>query len=413
MLQKRPVRTFVGATAFLALAACTPDTPETPFVSMTELSPPVGAGSAEPYLAAADGTVHLSWLEPGDGETHRLRVAPLTADGWGEARTVRQSDRFFVNWADFPTIASTPDGTLWAHWLERGATGGYDYGVRVVRSNDGGVSWSEPWTPHEDGTPTEHGFVSMLPMGSSEIGMLWLDGREYVDGAHGAATQEMTLRYRTAGDPSGPGPETLVDGRICDCCQTDVAMSASGPVAVYRNRTEAEIRDIYVTRRVDGAWREGVAVHDDGWEIAGCPVNGPAVAALDEEVTVAWFTGAGDVPRVKVAFSDDAGATFGEPVVVDDGNPVGRVDVLYLRPGRALVSWLEQTGAETAAVRVREVRADGGSTDSGTLFESSAARASGFPRMASAPDGGVLLAWTDVSDDGSRVRVVHLDLADR
>jgi hypothetical protein len=33
---------------------------------------------------------------------------------------------------------------------------------------------------------------------------------------------------------------------------------------------------------------------------------------------------------VQIAFSTDAGATFGKPVRVDDGQPIGRVDVLRL-----------------------------------------------------------------------------------
>jgi hypothetical protein len=402
---------FARTLVLLTAAACAPNTPEEPFVSTTEISPPVREGSAEPFLSQHDGVVYLSWLEPGDGDRHRLRMAQLNADGWSEARTVRESDRFFVNWADFPSVTATADGTLWAHWLERGRMGGYDYGVRVVRSTDGGAAWSEPWTPHDDDSPTEHGFVSMVPLGPAEVGMMWLDGRKYLDGAHGEATEEMTLRYRTAGGEDGPGPETLVDGRVCDCCQTDMAMSAAGPVAVYRDRTDAEIRDIYVTRRVDGAWTEGAAVHDDGWEIAGCPVNGPAVAARDHDVAVAWFTGAGNSPRVKVAFSRDGGATFAEPLVVDDGNPVGRVDILFLDEGEALVSWLEQTGAEAAAIRVRKVGVDGPVSASGTVLESSSARASGFPRLAPAPGEGVVLAWTDVSEEASRVRVMRLNLA--
>ncbi len=406
-------RTALGTLVLAAVAACSSDTPEPPFVSITELTPPVGSGSAEPFLSEHDGVVNLSWLEPGDGDAYRLRLARMTAAGWSEPRTVRESDRFFVNWADFPSVTATPDGTLFAHWLERGAMGGYDYGVRVVHSTDGGAAWSEPWTPHDDDSPTEHGFVSMVPMGPGEMGMMWLDGRQYADGAHGPATEEMTLRFRRAGGVGGPGPETLVDGRVCDCCQTDLAMAAAGPVAVYRDRTEAEIRDIYITRHVDGTWTEGVAVHDDGWEIAGCPVNGPAVAARGTDVAVAWFTGAGDVPRVKVAFSLDGGATFSEPVTVDDGNPIGRVDVLHLDGGRVSVSWLEQTGEETAALRVREVGVDGDATSSGTVSESSSARASGFPRMAPAPGGGVLLAWTDVSGEQSRVRMVRMNLSDR
>lgn len=396
--------------ALLAIAACTADTPESSFVSMQAIETPAGAGSGEPFLSTDGSAVYMSWLEEAPEGAHDLRFAALREGTWDEPRTVQRSDGFFVNWADFPSVTPTPDGTLWAHWLQRGAMGGYDYGVRVVRSSDGGETWSDPWTPHEDGTPTEHGFVSVLPMADG-VGFAWLDGRQYVEGPDGApATTEMTLRFRSVGAHGAPGPETLVDARVCDCCQTDGAMTAAGPVLVYRDRTADEIRDIYITRLVDGAWTEGAPVHDDGWEIGGCPVNGPAAAALGDQLAVAWFTGADDVPRVKVAFSADAGATFAPALIVDDGNPIGRVDVLHLGDDRIVVSWLEQTGEETAALRVREVRADGSMSGSGTVSESSAARASGFPRMAPTPDGGVVLAWTDVSGEDALIRMSKLQL---
>ena len=47
----------------------------------------------------------------------------------------------------------------------------------------------------------------------------------------------------------------------------------------FRNRTDDEIRDIYVTRYEMGRWTAGKAVHDDGWQIHACPINGPAVSA--------------------------------------------------------------------------------------------------------------------------------------
>ncbi|MDZ7779853.1 MAG: hypothetical protein U5R14_07955 [Gemmatimonadota bacterium] len=403
------VRISLTLAALIAVA-CAPDTPDSPFVSTEVLDTPAGVGSGEPFLASGDDRVFLSWLEEVADGAHELRFAAFTGDGWGEVRTVQRSDRFFVNWADFPSITPTRDGTLWAHWLERGETGGYDYSVRVVHSDDDGGTWSDAWTPHEDGTPTEHGFVSVLSL-EDRVGLAWLDGRKYVEGPDGApATQEMTLRYRTMGTDGEAGPETLVDPRVCDCCQTDAAMTDDGPVIVYRDRTDAEIRDIYVTRRLDDGWSTGVAVHDDGWKIGGCPVNGPAVAARSSRVAVAWFTAPDDIPRVKVAFSSSSGADFDAPVVVDDGNPVGRVDVLLLDEDRALVSWLEQTGEEAGALRLREVRADGTAGPSETVTESSVARASGFPRMARAADGAVLVTWTDVQGERSQVRVSKLEL---
>jgi hypothetical protein len=145
-----------------------------------------------------------------------------------------------------------------------------------MQSSDHGQSWSDAVRPHTDGTPTEHGFVSVYPE-EQGTGLLWLDGRKMINEAAEDPTENgMTLRSAIlAADGSLQGKST-VDELICDCCQTDVAIAADGPVAVYRNRTTDEIRDVFVTRFVDGAWLAGVALANDNWHIAGCPVNGPA-----------------------------------------------------------------------------------------------------------------------------------------
>jgi hypothetical protein len=134
-------------------------------------------------------------------------------------------------------------------------------------------------------------------------------------------------------------------------------------------------------------------VHADGWKIDGCPVNGPAVAARENRVVVAWFTSPNDSARVSLAFSDDGGATFSPPVRSDDGHPLGRVDVGLLDDGTAVVSWLERTAAG-AEVRVRSIAASGRRGPSVRIGTSSAERASGFPRMASTGKR-MVLAWTD------------------
>lgn len=139
----------------------------------------------------------------------------------------------------------------------------------------------------------------------------------------------------------------------------------------------------------------------DDWEIHGCPVNGPSVSADGRRVAVAWFTAAKDVPRVKIIFSSDAGATFGQPIQVDEGAPVGRVDVLMLADGSALVSWLERT-TKGGEVKVRRMSPDGSRHQAMTVAESSGARASGFPQMALAGDE-IIFAWTDPSTP-SKVR---------
>jgi hypothetical protein len=223
----------------------------------------------------------------------------------------------------------------------------------------------------------------------------------------------MAVRFRQAGGQDGPGVEVVVDERTCDCCQTDVAITGEGPIVAYRDRSPDEVRDVYVARWSPEGWTEGAPVHEDGWVIAGCPVNGPAVDASGRRVVVAWFTGAQDQPRVHAAFSDDGGRSFASPVRVDGGNPAGRVDVRFREDGSALVSWLERTDGDQAELRVAHVSSGEGVLESTTVSSSSAVRASGFPRMTIPPwnASAALLAWTDVSDpERSRIRLALVEL---
>jgi hypothetical protein len=275
-----------------------------------------------------------------------------------------------------------------AQWLVREAGRGA-YSIRLAWSDDGGGTWSEPLTPHDDGTATEHGFVSLFPY-QGGVGAVWLDGRAYAESRDGP----MTLRWAAYAGGVAPRAAGVVDDRICDCCQTDAAVTSTGPVVVYRDRSPEEIRDIRIVRLEDGQWSEPLTVHQDGWHINACPVNGPAVAADGDRLAVAWYTAAGGIARSYVAFSEDAGRSFGAPVGIDDGDPMGRVDVLLLKSGDALVSWMERAGEAGAEVRLRRVSADGHAGPSRSAGPIDPGRQGGFPRMARA-GGTVLLGWSE------------------
>jgi hypothetical protein len=362
-------------------------------------------GSRWSYVSPDGDGVVLAWLEADEDDVWSLHSARYGEEGWAAPNTVAtaEDNPFFVNWADFPSVVPMPDGQWAAHWLERGANGGYDYGIRFSRSQDQGETWTDPIIPHEDGTPTEHGFVTLFPTVDEGIGMVWFDGR-FTRGEERSDNEQddpaMSLRYRAFAADGTPGPEMEIDHRTCDCCQTDAAMTTQGPVVVYRNRTMEEIRDIYISRFVDGEWTEGMAVHDDGWVMPACPVNGPGVDARGDDVVVAWFSAGQSTPRVQVAFSSDGGATFGPPVRIDRGNPVGRADVRLLADGTALVSWLETVSLGSGKILAGRVAPSGELLDVHEIVDTSPRRNSGFPRMAQDSEGRIVFTWTETGEAG-------------
>lgn len=390
-------------TAFL-VAGCDPSVP---VLTVGEIEYTAGLGSAEPSLhVTPDGRVLLTWLEPLGEDRHALRVAVRSGGTWSDPKTIHESDRFFVNWADFPSLLELSDGAWLVHWLEKVQGGTYAYHVRLAISKDGGASWGAPITPHIDDSPTEHGFVSMVPLAAGAAALVWLDGRamrvEDDETHQGIDMGEMSLRGTTIDSDGALGPDLLLDSRTCECCQTSLVQSEDGLVAAYRDRSEEEIRDIAVVRYVDGSWTQPRRVAEDNWYYPGCPVNGPQLAANGDTVAVAWFTAPERKPAVLVAYSFDGGASFQAPIRVDGGEALGRVDLELMSDNTAVVAWLERTES-AAEIRVRHVSPARILGESAVVAQTSEARASGFPRLARSGDE-IVVAWTALGET-SYVRV--------
>ena len=398
----------------LALSSCQADAPVW-HLAVESIDSPAPAGSGQPQLTVSDRGVLLSWVEQHDGET-RLRFVERTTRGWSEPMTAARGTNWFVNWADVPSVLRLSAREVAAHWLEKNGSGTYAYDVRLSYSQDGGRSWSPPVTPHHDGTPTEHGFASLVHLPGEGLGVVWLDGRALHPAAAGAEDAHhgaMSLRFTRFDRDWWQGPEVVLDTRVCDCCPTTAVVTSAGVVAAFRDRSHGEVRDIAVTRRLAGdRWSEPAAVHDDGWHIAACPVNGPMLSARGRDVAVAWFTMQDDEGRAFVAFSRDGGAAFGPAVRLDDGATLGRVDVELLPDGSAAATWIELTG-EGAEIRVRRVEASGDRSPAIRVARIEASRSSGYPRMA-LHGHELVFAWTETApgrdEAGFHVRTARATL---
>jgi hypothetical protein len=382
------------------------------------VDPPCAPGSVGPNLTPTSRGLLLSWLEPagadakpGDG-VWSLRYALFSDGRWSAPRTIASGDRFFVNWADFPSVAEARGGWLLAHWAEKSGADTYAYDVALARADGVAGPWKRIASPHDDRTQTEHGFVSLVPEGEA-LRAFWLDGREMKAEGHGAGhgghgSGDMTLRTARVTREGKIEAGAILDKRTCECCNTSAAVTSDGALIAFRDRSEKEVRDVSVVRQTASGWSGAETVASDRWEIAGCPVNGPAAAASGKTVAIAWFTAAGDRQTVRLAYSRDAGRSFAKPIDVDTAEPLGRVDLLLDSSGDAIVAWVGTSGG--TSVRLRRVPAAGRAGPAATVAATTVDRASGFPQIAHVPGGDYLVVWVDAKAPASiRAAVVPED----
>ena len=405
----RPFRSVAVLAALISVVSCRgEDALVNAPLRVDEEAPAAGADASTPYLTSAgDGTVWMSWMERGTDSAWVMRAAhrPMTGR-WSEPVVVVRDSLIFANWADFPSLVVDAKRLLIAHFLRRSAPGKYSYHVWVTTSADSGATWNAPQRLHGDTSATEHGFAALVPQPDGSTFAAWLDGH-----ASGGETGAMNLGFGVVDSTLRVRADTMLDTRVCDCCQVAGARTGGGAVFAYRDRSAAEVRDISVVRYDEGHWWPPAIVHADGWVTRACPVNGPALSSRDHGVALAWFTNARDTAKVQLAFSTDRGATWSAPVRVDDGEPMGRVDVEYLADRGALVTWMEHSGKGTAEIRAKRVRSDGVLSAATVVSATSDARSAGFPRIAAVSDTAVYVAWREMTNP-ARLRLTLLKVPD-
>ena len=402
-------RILLTLLAFLGLylASCTSATP--PPVAVQDISFSGGEGTSLPSLSSDGKTLILSWVATPTDSLAQFHFARLREDGtWSTPEQIAEGSNWFVNWADYPALVQNK-GSLLAYHLQKSSQGKYSYDILMHGLPKGQTTWLGGLPLHRDSTQTEHGFVSAAAYSDSSFLVSWLDGRNTGGGGHEGHDRHSGAMSIRAAEVTLQGKvlwDTLLDAKTCDCCQTSTAITSQGPVVVYRNRSDQEIRDIAITRLVDGNWTEPSIIHADNWEISGCPVNGPKVVAQGNTLLVGWFTAAKGEAKVNFSFSSDAGVTFGVPITVEGQGIIGRVEVALLDEQSGIAAWMEtnKTGTFLKAARIDSggkmgKRWEIGAMDSG--------RKSGFPQLEVLGEN-VYFAWTEVKGEANQLRTVFL-----
>jgi hypothetical protein len=400
-------RVFMFALVSIFIVGCKPETQKIADNSPKEFSNPARGYSGMSRIFSTKEGLYMSWVEELDSLS-TLKYAVYNGTTWSAAQTIASGTDWFVNWADFPTIAVN-DGNIFAHYLQKSAPDTYTYDIKYTVFNKASQQWSEARKLHTDTTKSEHGFVSVIPYENGSFMASWLDGRTTVHVAD--SLRQMTLRAGIINANGSLGKDWQLDNRVCDCCATSISNTNNGVSAVYRDRSSDEIRDIYTVQLKDSVWTSPKAVYNDNWSINGCPVNGPAIASGGGITSVAWFTNANNKSIVQLALSNDNGQTYGNPILLDTKPAIGRVAIRVDNKGNSYVIFMSEAG-EDSVLNLVVYNKMGVLKQATNLLSLAAERASGFPQIELYNDN-IVVAYTYIEGESSAVKTIIVPFTDK
>ena len=362
--------------------------------------------NAQPNLVSSNGSLTLSWISSKEENKASLNYSRYMEGRWIKPQVIASGSDWFINWADFPAHAINQDLIITSH-LKKSASGTYTYDVILNLQKLSGEKIRENFLLNTDGVKAEHGFVSIMANNEKGFFITWLDGRNTIEKKLEGDHKPMTIRFAEITDKGDVIKESELDASTCDCCQTSIAITNDGPIVVYRDRGEKEVRDIYSVKNINGTWEEPNVVHDDGWIINGCPVNGPKVAVNSKDLAIAWFTVSNDNPLVNVSFSKNNGNSFGAPLKVNDHDTIGRVDVSFLNDEEVIVSYMEVDDIGTY-LRIKKVSFDGKISEPITISKIDGGRNTGVPQL-EIIDSEIFIVWTIFLDGMNQLKSIKLN----
>ena len=374
--------------------------------AIIEIKNPSLINSSLPRLFSNGEDLLMSWIQNKDSIAS-LKYSKFNGINWTAPTEIISGSDWFVNWADFPAIADN-NGSILTNILKKSAEGTYTYDIHLQLYSKQKNTWKNNILLNQDGIKSEHGFVSMLPYNNDSFFVTWLDGRTLVGVPK--ENEQMTLRAAFIDAEGEISNDILLDDKTCECCNTAATMTSNGPIVAYRDRSDTEIRDISIVRFVNGNWTAPKNVYQDHWEIPGCPVNGPAIDSFNDAVALAWFTAENDNPRIQVSFSENQGETFGLQYRVDNGNAIGRVDIVMIDQNNAVVSWMEPDGIDTL-IQILKVSSNGEKNIPITITKTRSERSSGFPQLELVRDR-LYVAWTSLEDKKPTIKIVTVLASD-
>lgn len=287
------------------------------FAALALIGHPAWANPARAQLAtgaafAPDGRLWITGLNA-DNKLF-VQSSPSAAGAkpqWTAPQIIATgTDALSADGENWPKLAFGPKGWVVISYTQPLAKP-YTGMIRLLRSTDGGQTFSAPFTVHADRQEITHRFESIAFDAQGVLHTLWVDKRDLVlapkVGKKSSYVGAAIYRNESRDGGATFGPDLKLADHSCECCRIALAPGPDGVLrAMWRHVFGANVRDhgFATLNTVDAA--PVVRASFDDWHIDACPHHGPGLAlAADGGFHTVWFgqrkVGSEDVAAVRYA----------------------------------------------------------------------------------------------------------------
>ena len=243
---------------------------------------------------APDGSLWMVGLNA-QGDLFVQNAPANKLSEWSAPRlVVSRGEAISADGENRPKLAFGPNGWVVITYTQPLAKP-YTGAIRMLRSSDGGQTFSQPFTVHSDRQEITHRFESVAFDAQGVLHTLWVDKRdmELAPKLGKKSSYRGAAIYRNTSSDGGAsfGPDIKLTDHTCECCRIALAHGPDGKLrAMWRHVFEPNVRDHGFAAVGGTAPADVVRASFDDWHIDACPHHGPGLAAApDGGYHAVWF----------------------------------------------------------------------------------------------------------------------------
>jgi hypothetical protein len=290
---------------------------KTAHISMESSARPIPAdasSSSGPRLGLwVPNTVFALTVAGGESQSHlQLQFSRDGGDTFGKPIILSEPNaNVRAGGENSPVLATDVEADIYAAWFQS-VVGATQLMVKPIEPNTG-----RPVNVLDADRKAEAyaGFPTVAATHAGDVYVAWLDERDKAD-----PVGSSSVYFSRSTDHGVTFSRNMrIAGSACVCCRPQVYVGPSGDIYLaWRQVFEGDVRDMVLAHSNDNGktFSHPVRLAVDNWLLHACPDVGPAIGFSNGRLYVAWYSEGQEEPGIRVAISENGGASFAPPQIV-------------------------------------------------------------------------------------------------